>query len=50
MGDLVLTEAEVNPVMSSLAEGGIEITAFTTTCWGPSRRRCTCTSRGTATR
>ena len=28
MGDLVLTEAEVNPVMSSLAESGIEITAL----------------------
>ena len=28
MGDLVLTEAEVNPVMTKLAEGGIEITAL----------------------
>jgi hypothetical protein len=28
MGDLVLTEEEVNPVMSRLAEGGIEITAL----------------------
>jgi Domain of Unknown Function (DUF1259) len=28
MGDLVLTEAEVSPVMSSLAESGIEITAL----------------------
>src|SRR4051794_103248 len=28
MGDLVLTEAEVDPVMSGLAEGGIEITAL----------------------
>jgi hypothetical protein len=28
MGDLVLTEDEVNPVMSRLAEGGIEITAL----------------------
>jgi hypothetical protein len=27
MGDLVLTEDEVNPVMSKLAEGGIEVTA-----------------------
>src|SRR5437764_193844 len=28
MGDLVLTQEEVNPVMSRLAEGGIEITAI----------------------
>src|SRR2546421_2465194 len=28
MGDLVLTEAEVNPVMTKLAAGGIEGTAF----------------------
>ncbi len=28
MGDLVLTEAEVNPVMQKLAENGIEITAL----------------------
>jgi hypothetical protein len=28
MGDLVLTEDEVNPVMKRLAEGGIEITAL----------------------
>lgn len=28
MGDLVLTEAEVNPVMKKLTEGGIEITAL----------------------
>lgn len=28
MGDLVLTEAEVNPVMSSLADSGVEITAL----------------------
>jgi biotin operon repressor len=28
MGDLVLTEAEVNPVMKSLENGGIEITAL----------------------
>jgi hypothetical protein len=28
MGDLVLTHDEVNPVMKSLAEGGIEITAL----------------------
>src|SRR5437868_11431797 len=28
MGDLVLTEAEVNPVMTKLAEGGIEVTAL----------------------
>ena len=28
MGDLVLTDAEVNPVMKRLAEGGIEITAL----------------------
>jgi hypothetical protein len=28
MGDLVLTEPEVNPVMSRLAEGGIEVTAL----------------------
>jgi Domain of Unknown Function (DUF1259) len=28
MGDLVLTDAEINPVMKKLAEGGIEITAL----------------------
>src|SRR3954452_9933789 len=28
MGDLVLTEDEVNPVMKRLAEGGVEITAL----------------------
>src|SRR6476469_8763940 len=28
MGDLVLTEIEVNPVMKRLADGGIEITAL----------------------
>jgi Domain of Unknown Function (DUF1259) len=28
MGDLVLTEAEVNPVMTKLAVGGIEVTAL----------------------
>ena len=28
MGDLVLTDAEVNPVMSKLEEGGIQITAL----------------------
>jgi hypothetical protein len=28
MGDLVLTEAEVNPVMAKLAAGGIEVTAL----------------------
>jgi hypothetical protein len=28
MGDLVLTEAELNPVMEVLAEGGIEVTAI----------------------
>src|SRR5690348_14896026 len=27
MGDLVLTEAEVNPVMTKLLDGGIEVTA-----------------------
>src|SRR5918997_1669729 len=28
MGDLVLTEAELNPVMKVLAEGGIDVTAL----------------------
>jgi len=28
MGALVLTEAEVNPVMTKLAAGGIEVTAL----------------------
>jgi hypothetical protein len=28
MGDLVLTEAELNPVMKALAEGGIDVTAI----------------------
>jgi len=30
MGDLVLTETEVNPVMTKLAAGGIEVTAVHT--------------------
>src|SRR3954462_13334623 len=28
MGDLVLTESEINPVMTKLAAGGIEVTAL----------------------
>jgi hypothetical protein len=28
MGDLVLTESEINPVMTKLQEGGIEVTAL----------------------
>ena len=50
MGDLVLTQEEVNPVMSRLAEGGIEITALHNHLLRARPRRCTCTSRATATR
>ena len=45
MGDLVLLETEVNPVMAKLIENGIEIT-----CCEPIRRRSTYTSADTATR
>jgi Domain of Unknown Function (DUF1259) len=47
MGDLVLTENEVNPVMTKLA-AGIEVRRCTITCCAISLSRCTCMCRGTA--
>ena len=35
MGDLVLLQSEVNPVMAKLIEGGLEVTASTITCCAP---------------
>ena len=50
MGDLVLTMDEVAPVMTKLAAGGIEVTAFTITSCATSRSRCTCMCKGMAIR
>lgn len=50
MGDLVLTDAEVNPVMKKLEDSGSRSPRCTTTCCGRARRPSTCTSSGTATR
>jgi hypothetical protein len=44
MGDLVLTDAEVNPVMAKLVEGRIEITALHNHLLRNSPHTCTCTS------
>src|SRR5437588_11520884 len=46
MGDLVLLDTEINPVMAKLIENGIEITAATITCCAAIPRRTTCTSAG----
>lgn len=50
MGDLVLRQEEVNPVLSRLLQGGITITAFITICCVRRRRRCICTCMGKAIR
>jgi hypothetical protein len=42
MGDLVLTEAEIAPVMTKLTEAGIEITARTIICCARNRLPFTC--------
>ncbi len=49
MGDLVLTEAEVNPVMKKLLAEGLQSQRCTTICCAPVRRRFTCTSPEEAT-
>jgi hypothetical protein len=48
MGDLVLTEDEVNPVMSALLDNGLEVTALHNHSSGKSRASstCTCTAAG----
>jgi hypothetical protein len=50
MGDLVLTMDEVNPVMTKLAAGGIEITALHNHLLRNQPSRCICMCRGTAIR
>src|SRR6266567_3432172 len=47
MGDLVLLETEINPVMTKLREGGLDITASTIICCGLIRKPFTCTSVAT---
>ena len=49
MGDLVLTETEVNPVMSKLLESGIEITAVHNHLMRGTPPRFTCTFMDTVT-
>jgi hypothetical protein len=48
MGDLVLLQEEVNPVMSALLEHGLEVTACTITFSGFSQRSSSCTFTVTA--
>ena len=49
MGDLVLTETEIEPVMTKLLGSGIEVTApFTITCCAPTLPPITCTFMGMA--
>ena len=43
MGDLVLTEDEVNPVMSALLDNGLEVTALHNHFFWESPRSSTCT-------
>ena len=50
MGDLVLTMDEVNPVVTKLAAGGIEITALHNHLLRNQPSRCICMCRGTAIR
>jgi len=50
MGDLVLTSGEVKPVLAELARQQIEVTRFTTTSRGRTRRSPTFISTPTATR
>ena len=50
MGDLVLLETEINPVMAKLIENGLEITAVHNHLLRANPRRSTCTSAGTAIR
>ena len=47
MGDLVLLEDEVNPVMSALLDNGLEVTALHNHFFFESRASSTCTSTGT---
>jgi len=50
MGDLVLTDQEVNPVIKRLGEAASTSPPSTTTCCAAHRTRCTCTCTATATR
>ena len=48
MGDLVLLETEINPVMLKMIEGGLEITAVHNHLLRASPQRSTCMSEATA--
>ena len=48
MGDLVLLETEINPVMLKLIEGGLRSPPCTIICCAPARRPSTCMSAVTA--
>lgn len=48
MGDLVLTENEVSPVMSALLDHGLDVTALRNHFSGSSRASSICTSMGWA--
>ena len=49
MGDLVLTEAEINPVVTKLLAEGLQVTAVHNHLLRASRRRFICTSPGQVT-
>ena len=49
MGDLVLTESEVAPVMKRLQGGASRSPRCTTTCWARARMCSTCTTWARAT-
>ncbi len=50
MGDLVLLETEINPVMAKLIQNGPRSLPSTITCCGRRPRPSTCTSVATAIR
>ena len=49
MGDMVLSEDQINPAMSAALDNGLEVTA-TTTSPGRNRESCSCTSAEWGTR
>ena len=48
MGDLVLLETEVNPVMLKISKAALRSPPFTITCCAPRPLRSTCTLEATA--
>jgi hypothetical protein len=50
MGDLVLLETEIKPVMTKFVESGLDITAVHNHLLRPTRQRFTCMSAATAIR